>query len=193
MQNIVVFGGSFDPFHLGHLSIIQNLLKRGAADQVWILPVGKHTFDKNLTDSKHRLAMIEIGLRNLTPELQKRVRVDLTEIDNPDFSITIDTLDHLAKKYPDCKFSFVMGSDNLAKFELWDYYQEMIEKYSFLVYPRANFDFQPWYPQMIKLDDFPIVEVSSTRIKKRLQDGEEIGGLVSVGVEKYINKFSLYR
>lgn len=191
-KKIAVFGGAFDPFHLGHLSVVKNILGSNLADEVWILPVGKHAFDKNLADSKDRLAMIELGLLDLLPIFKNKVKIELCEIEKKGLSVTYDTLSWLSKKHSNLKFLFVMGSDNIHDFHKWQHYLELVNQYEFLVYPREGHDFAGMMGQMRALKDFPQISISSTLIKEKMKKKLSIKDLVSSSVEQYIYEHELY-
>lgn len=183
-QHIILFGGAFDPIHLGHQQVVANILNQHLADQVWYVPTGVHDFDKQMSSAQDRLAMLEL------------VIVANTKIETCEFerktSHTFDTLEQLSHQYPEFKFSWLIGSDNLAKFHLWHHWQEMLVKYQFYVYPREGFDFTPIYPGMIPLKDLPKVSISSTQIRNLVKAKKTINGLVDPKVEEYIIKNNLY-
>ena len=182
----MVFGGAFDPPHLGHEQIVENILESKICDQIWLVPVGIHDFEKNMTPAKHRLAMLQSHLRD-------QVLLNLCEINRPKVSHTFDTLEELSQQYPDYQFSFLIGSDNLAKFHLWHDYEKMLEKYHFYVYPRAGFPFVPLYPGMIPLGKMPEIKVSSTQIRENLKAGKSVQQLLKKEVAAYIFKYKLYQ
>ncbi len=185
-MQIILFGGAFDPPHLGHEQVTASLLKNHLADEVWYVPVGVHDFDKNLSKAKHRLAMLDCIVAPHT-------RIETCEIHRKGVSHTYDTLEQLSNQYPQHQFSWVIGSDNLDKFHLWHKYQDMLKKYKFYVYPRANYDFHPLYLNMIPLKEMRTVEVSSTQIRCRVKRKQSIKQFVNSQVEKYIYQNSLYK
>jgi nicotinate-nucleotide adenylyltransferase len=86
----------------------------------------------------------------------------------------------------------LIGSDNLAKFHLWHDYQIMLEKYPFYVYPRVDFAFEPWYPGMVALADFPKMQVSSTQVRAALLNHASLDGLLEPTIIKYIQDNKLF-
>ena len=191
-MKIMLFGGAFDPPHLGHHSISKNILDRGIADEVWYVPAKTHPFSKPLSDSKHRLSMLNLLIAD-----DKRMSIETFELEKDGVSYSHETLDALSEKYPEHKFSWVIGSDNLAKFHLWSDskdrdYREMLSKHTFYVYPRKGHNFSPLYENMIPLKDMEEVVVSSTLVKERLASREDISDLVDKKVIKYIEENKLY-
>jgi len=192
-KKILVFGGAFDPFHLGHLKVIENLLIKQMADEVWLVPAGLHPFEKKVANDQHRLKMIELGLLKLDPQLLAKVKINDNELNKKGVGFTFDTLNFFQTQYPDWTFKFVIGSDNLDSFHKWNEYQQLITKYQFLVYPRAGYDFQPWYQQMQALPDFPQIEISSTQVKQLLKNHQSIIDQVGEFIAQYINTHHLYQ
>ena len=184
-QQIILFGGAFDPIHLGHQQITENLLKQNIASKVWYVPTGTHDFAKKMTNAKHRLAMLKLILIHNT-------RVEICELEREGISHTFDTLEQLSNLYRNKEFSWVIGSDNLAQFHLWHNWQQALKKYKFYVYPRKNFVMQPLYDGMIALKNMPEVAISSTNIRQKLEQKNSINGLVDEKIEAYILAKSLY-
>lgn len=185
-MNITLFGGAFDPPHNGHLKIARELLRNHFADQVWFVPVKFHAFNKQMASDFHRQTMLE----NI---LEPQMKVETFELQQTATNYTYKTLVSLSKRYPEHNFSFVIGSDNLALFHTWDEYEKMIEKFQFYVYPRKGHPLEQLYPGMIILEEAPIIDVSSSDIKEKIKNGEEITSLVPSFIELYIIKNDLYK
>ncbi|MCX6817106.1 MAG: nicotinate (nicotinamide) nucleotide adenylyltransferase [Candidatus Beckwithbacteria bacterium] len=189
-MNITLFGGSFNPPHLGHeivltqtFDLIPNL------NEIWLLPTYQHTFVKNndLAPVNFRLAMAKLLATD-------RIKVQTCEIDKKMSGQTIDSVKFLKKTYPQHQFSFLMGSDQLKTFDLWNDWQKLLKLMTFYIYPRAGFTFQPLYPNMKTLEHplQVITNISSTIVRKRLQAGLTINHLVPEKIAAYINKNRLY-
>lgn len=188
----MLFGGAFDPPHLGHHLISKNILDHGLADQVWLVPAKTHPFAKPLSNSKSRLEMLNLLIGD-----DDRMKIETFELEKNGISYSHETLDALSEKYPEHEFSWVIGSDNLDQFHLWSdskdrSYEEMLSKYIFYVYPRNKHDFSPLYDNMIPLKDMEEVIVSSTLVKEMLAKGEDISDLVKDEVIEYIKDNKLY-
>ena len=187
-MNIALFGGVFDPPHIGHQTIAQALLDQCIADQVWFVPVGLHPFGKKFSvveDKDHRLEMLELILT-------ENMKIERFELEHMGISYSYRTLEVLAKQYPEHNFSWVIGSDNLAKFDQWQEFEQLLQKFRVYVYPRRDFAMKPWYDGMVEIVDVEPVEVSSTMIRDRVRDGKSIKGLVSSAVDNYITMNILY-
>lgn len=184
-MRITLFGGTFDPPHLGHSKIARALLDLNLADEVWFLPVGAHAFEKKASPAQVRVALLE-------KILEPQQKIELYEMENPGMSITFQTLTALAKKYSEHQFSFVIGSDNLEKFHLWHDYQTMLAQFPFFVYPRAGAALKPLYEHMHVLEGVEPVAVSSTQVRSQIAAGVAIDSLVKSGVAEYIAEHGLY-
>lgn len=189
-MRIVLFGGAFDPPHLGHQQIAAHLVESNLADEVWFVPVKIHSFAKDMTVSDHRLAMLQL--------IQiPKTKIETYELAQTDTNFTFNTLDGVAAKYPEHEFSWVIGSDNLAKFHLWGDktgrdFKQLLASYKFYVYPRHGFAFEPLYPGMIALENFPEVEVSSTQVRQLVAEVKSLTGFVTPAVADYIKINQLY-
>jgi nicotinate-nucleotide adenylyltransferase len=184
-MQIALFGGAFDPPHKGHQQIITQVLEHHIVEEVWLVPVKNHPFGKGVSPATDRVAMLQ-------PLLSKRVRIEKFELEEKGPSYTLYTLDTLSAQYPEHRFSWIIGSDNLPNFHKWFHYQEMLQKYTFYVYPRKGFPFTPLYPGMEALHNIPEIEVSSTEVREKVQDHEPVTGLVDPQVEQYIKDHNLY-
>ncbi|MBD3250446.1 MAG: nicotinate (nicotinamide) nucleotide adenylyltransferase [Candidatus Pacebacteria bacterium] len=178
-MKVTLFGGAFDPPHQGHLQVVQTILKRGLADEVWFVPTYRHSFDKKMSPVDQRLKMLELVLVPQT-------KIETCEIERKGESITYQTLQQLRQLYPEHQFSWLIGSDNLSSFSLWHDYQKMLQEFEFYVYPRAGYPLEPLYPGMTPLTEVEQVGISSTEIRQKLSLGERIDGLVPEPVRKYL-------
>lgn len=198
-MKIIVFGGTFNPPHLGHQLMIEQVLSRSIEgsffDQLWLLPVGQHSFAKQFVSSNHRLAMLDLMKQSIyekNPDLLEKIVIEKYELESNEESQTYRTLESLAKKYPEHQFSFLIGSDNLEKFHLWHDYKLMLSKYPFYIYPRENFVLEPLYEGMITLEDFPKMQVSSTQVREAFANKASLNDLLDAKVIKYIRDNKLF-
>lgn len=187
-MNIALFGGAFDPPHLGHAQVVSSLLQEQIAEEVWYLPVKNHHFAKQMSSVEKRIEMLELVVGN-----QTAVKIELYETQQEGVNYTYRTMMALQQQYPEHTFSFVIGSDNLAGYHRWLEKHPLLLDLPFYVYPREGFLFEPLYPNMTPLAGMETVTVSSTDIRARVQAGESISGLVLPEVERYIEKHQLYR
>lgn len=186
MKKIIVFGAAFDPPHLGHQLMIKTVLESKLADGVWLLPAKRHPFSKSMAPTEHRLGMLQSLITD------SRIRIEDFELNQEGVGYTHQTLQALRYQYPETSLSFLIGSDNLARFEEWDQYQAMLQEFSFYIYPRTGYPMQPLLPGMIALADVQQVEISSTQIRELIRKNQPFSHLLPQGVFEYIAKNRLY-
>ncbi|MBQ9821857.1 MAG: nicotinate-nucleotide adenylyltransferase [Muribaculaceae bacterium] len=191
-MRIGIFGGSFDPIHIGHAIIAQHVIGCGAVDRLWFMvsPVNPLKVDKerNVADTD-RLRMVEMVSRPM-----EGVETSAFEFTMPKPSYTIDTLNALQAKFPDDEFYLVIGGDNWEVFGKWRNSEEILAKYHILVYPRLGHEvvIPEDLRDRVQLVDAPIIELSSTQIRERLRRGDSVRYYVPDEVYHYINRNHLY-
>lgn len=181
-------GGVFNPPHLGHLLMAEQAMDFTGIEQVWLLPVYQHSFNKHLNSLEERLKMTGM----LTDD---KIKLSILEIDHKLSGQTIELIPILKKLYPQHRFVFIIGSDQLATFHKWGEYKKLLKLMPFLVIPRAGFPLQPLYSGMKVLDHPLLVKtnISSTIIRNRFKKGLTIDHLVPEKVREYIEKKKLYK
>ncbi len=193
MKRIIIYPGSFNPVHNGHLSIAKYLIDKSLCDELWLVPSPRNPLKSpaGLAPDRDRLAMVQLAVDGLAAG--ERVKVSGIEFDLPKPSYTIDTLRTLTAAYPQYRFSLAIGSDCLAEFDRWKDYRALLTDYEVLVYPRGGADCRPEFAGRVKLlEDAPLLEFSSTDVRERIARGESIRGMVPQGVERYIGEHKLY-
>ena len=198
-MKILLFGGTFNPPHLGHQLMAEQALSQALAgnvfDQLWLLPVGQHSFAKQFVSQQDRVAMLSLMIASIVqknPLLKNKIFIEKYELERDEESQTFTTLEALARQYPQHQFSFLIGADNLAKFHLWHDYQLMLSRYPFYVYPRTDYAFQPLYQGMIVLEGFPEMQVSSTQVRAALTNRNNLDNLLDAQVIAYIKEKRLF-
>lgn len=184
----LIFGGSFDPIHIGHTSLAAEALRRNLADEVWFMvsPQNPLKQDRHLTDENHRLAMARLAVA----EEPRFVACDF-EFHLPRPSYTLHTLQALEKAYPDRQFILLIGADNWACIDKWYSPQEIISRYSIIVYPRGK-EIPLKLPENVHFLSSPLFDVSSTMIRESLSKGEDVLNYIAPAVYNYIRKNKLY-
>lgn len=185
-MRIIIFGGSFDPPHLGHQLVAQTIIKQNLADEVWLMPCYDNPFTKKLSEVKHRLAML-----NFLAE--EKIKVSNYEIEQATISYSYYTLKYLAQTQPENQFTWVIGSDRLERFREWHRYEKLLEEFEVYVYPRKGFDLKPLLPGMKVIANVEEVGISSQEIKKRVAENLSIENLVPKKIEEYIMRNNLYK
>ena len=205
-KRVVIFGGSFNPIHNGHQMIAEEVLTHKIdgeliADELWFLPVSEHDFGKECVSAAHRLRMCLFVLEAIIesyPETEGKLKIEKFEVKTGGISYTANTLRSLSTMYPEIEFSFLIGSDNLEKFHLWDDregndFKKLLEDFKVYVYPRTSFSFEPIYENMIVLENFPEMKVSSTAVRKAIKNGDSLDTLLNAKVIDHIKKYGLYQ
>lgn len=175
-MKIGLYFGSFNPIHNGHLIIANKMYETIGFDEVWFVPSPHNPFKKvnELLDFSCRLQMIQILI-----EHQKHLKLNAIEDSLPKPSYTIQTIEALEEMYPKNQFHIIMGSDILETLDQWRNYQKLLEKCPIHVYYRPGTDLHslPAYKN-VKVYHLPLLEISSTSIRKSIQADKSIIGEV---------------
>ncbi|WP_339023189.1 nicotinate-nucleotide adenylyltransferase [Spiroplasma endosymbiont of Crioceris asparagi] len=182
-MKIALLGGTFDPFHADHLSIIKQCKEVLKFDEVWVIPTFQNPFKLAVKSTpEDRINMINLGINKLD-----YVKVVDKEIKSKAPSYTFDTVKWLKKEYPNNEFTFIIGSDQLQNLEQWHRFEELLKEVNFICFERmtTNFDIANKYNvQVIKFNN---LHLSSTK----LRDAVEMSKQLPV-VNEYINNKLLY-
>ena len=186
----VIFGGSFDPIHIGHISLAAEVVKTGLANEVWFMvsPQNPHKEQCNLSDENVRLKMVDLAIAE-----NGHFKASDFEFGLPRPSYTITTLTALEESFPDREFILLVGADNWEKFDRWYKHDEILARYRIIVYPRDNSAVPVVLPDGVTWLSAQLHDVSSTRVRELVANGCAVTGLVAPAVEEYINKNNLYR
>ena len=185
----VIFGGSFDPIHVGHVSLASEVIASGLANEVWFMvsPQNPHKEQQNLTDENVRLEMVRLAIQG-----NEHFKACDFEFNLPRPSYTRNTLNALEGSFPDREFVLLVGADNWEKFDRWYKHGEILERYGIIVYPRDNSSV-PMLPDGVKWLSARLYDVSSTQIRGIVAQGGDISGLVTADVKDFIDKSGLYK
>lgn len=165
-----VFGGSFNPPHVGHAMVAAWLRWTGQVDEVWFVPACEHAFGKSLAPWESRLAAVRALADVVNGAGDSWAQVSDIELTLPRPSYTITTLDALRERHRDRQFRLVVGADVWAQLPMWREYERVIGEYAPIIVGRAG------YPEVSGMPTFP--GVSSTDIRERIARGEDVSGLV---------------
>ena len=192
-KKIGLFFGTFNPIHVGHLIIANHLAEHSDLDEIWMVvtPHNPHKKKKTLLDDIHRLAMVRIAIEDYP-----KIQASNIEFDLPQPNYTVNTLIVLEEKYPEKQFCLIMGEDNLKSLHKWKNYEVILEQYPIYVYPRiskATAETQFSNHQNITKIDAPIVEISSTFIRKNIALEKNIRPLLPKNVWEYLDEMNFYR
>ena len=192
-KKIGLYFGTFNPIHVGHLTIANYMVEYSDLDEVWLVvtPHNPHKKKNSLLDDIHRLAMVRIAVEDYP-----KLKASSIEFDLPQPNFTVNTLAHLEEKYPEYEFCLIMGEDNLKSFHKWKNYEVILERYAIYVYARisegrveSRFMDHP----AITLIEAPIMELSSTFIRNAIKKNKNIRPMLPDAVWKYLDEMNFYR
>ena len=194
MKKVGLFFGTFNPIHIGHLVIANHLVEFSDLDEVWfvITPQSPFKTKQSLLDDHHRYQMVYEAVQEYSKLKPSKIEFNL-----PQPNYTINTLANLNEAYgKEYQFCLIMGEDNLKSFHKWKNYETILELYSIYVYPRVSegvveHQFED-HPNITKIDA-PIMEISSTFIRKQHKRGKNIRPLLPDAVYKYMDEMNFYR
>jgi len=200
-RKIGVLGGTFDPIHLGHLIVAEDIREKLGLGEVLFIPAGRPWLklkeEKTVSAAEHRLAMVRLAVAS-----NPYFKVSTMEIERLGLSYSIDTVLELkAKLGARAEIYFIVGPDAMAELPKWKEPSRLVELCQVVGIGRpghATADLRklersvPGASQRIKLVDVPQIDISSTEIRERVARGISIRYLVPEAVEKYIEEHGLY-
>jgi nicotinate-nucleotide adenylyltransferase len=221
-RRIALYGGSFDPVHLGHLAVARNLVELFALDEVLFIPahVAPHKRDRRVSPALHRHAMLALATQDDPP-----FRVSTVELDAPERPYTVETLSHFCETSgASARLFFVMGADSWEEITTWREWERVLGLATTVVVTRPGYELGTGHvtPAVrervldvrgakaegaaraggedgagkIFFTDAAVVDVSSTAIRRAAggsESAEVLGEMVTPAVAEYIRKYGLYR
>ncbi len=199
-MNKAIFGGTFDPIHIGHIHIAYEALYRLNLDEVIFMPNGlpPHKRLKGVTSEKIRYDMVKEAIKG-----EKRFSISSYEISNKKLSYTFETMAHFNELEPDTNWYFIVGVDSLMTLYTWKNIDAILNNCTLAVFSRSGYneedirrtkdEVEARYKKKVELLNMPLIDISSTDIKDRIANKEEVYYMVPSGVMDIINKNNLYR
>lgn len=190
MQRIGIYGGSFDPVHLGHLLVAQAAVEELGLARLFLIPAAQSPFKP---DSQPAPAAVRAQMLRLAFAGKMNCEVDEQEIQRGGVSYSVDTLRDYAKRFPGAELFYLIGADNVAKLLQWREATELARLARFVVVPRPG-DVDAPFPAPfcgVRLQGFPL-GVSSSQIRARVSAGLPIDQLVPAAVAEAIRNNRLY-
>jgi nicotinate-nucleotide adenylyltransferase len=200
-MRIGLFGGTFDPPHLGHLVLAERCREEAALDQVWFLPSYQppHKVGQPLTRFEFRCGMATLALTG-----QPAFRIEAIEKELPPPSYTSETLAELRQRHPGVAFALIVGADSLVDLPHWHEPKRVLEQAEVVAVPRPGLEL--WSAdrlaaaiglprEAVRLSTVacPLIDIASRELRKRVAEGKSIRFLVPRAVEEYIRERGLYR
>jgi nicotinate-nucleotide adenylyltransferase len=176
------FGGSFDPVHYGHLKTACAVKKELGLNQLFLMPckVPAHK-DVLQFSNKQRLEMLNLALIEFND-----LKIDTREIDRQSPSYTIDTLKHIEEDYPNEKIFLIIGQDSFNTLKTWKNYQQFGNYAQLVVLPRISDTQKINIGEDVYFAKTPLVNISSTQIRSKIRNQQDLSGLLPENIIKYI-------
>ncbi len=190
-KKIGLYFGSFNPIHIGHLTIATHMLKNFSLHQVCFVLSPQNPFKKKeeLLPDEHRLKLIQLSIEN-----SGKLAVSDVEFHLPKPSYTAHTLLQLKKKHPQHQFFLIMGSDNFENLEKWKNYEFILKNFELCVYPRSGSNCKKtFHGKGIHFTNAPLMDISSNFIRKALQANENISAYMQPKAHAYLKKMGFYK
>ena len=190
-MKVCLFGGTFDPPHIGHLLVAQTVCEAESFDKILFIPTHDPPHKKVKTSIEDRLNMLHIAVDG-NPNFE----ISDVEIDRGGVSYTIDTLEMIKKENQENnELFYLIGSDSLLEFHKWKEPRKILEQCQVVVAIRPGFrpsDIPSWILHRIQFANIPRFEISSTNIRHRWVEDKTIRYMVTLPVWDYINEHKLY-
>ena len=199
-KDVAIFGGTFDPIHVGHLIVAEEVRVKLGVEEIVFVPVGQPWLkaDRRISSGKHRLAMIRLAIAD-----NPHFKVSTLEIDRPGLTYTVDTVDMLRRQMgSEAKLFFLMGGDSLRELPQWKEPKRLIQLCRLVVFTRPDSRLPsmngleegvPGVSDNIVIVEVPQIDVSATEVRQRVRQGAPIDELVLPAVKDYILGSGLYR
>lgn len=199
-MRIGLFGGTFDPPHIAHIALAENILQNGDIDEIWFLvtPQNPWKTSNQLTLDAHRLEMVKLCTEGLSGLIVSDYEYHLSK---PTYSY--QTLRSLRSNYPNHSFCLLVGGDNWEAFDHWREYEEILRHHKIIVYPRpgsrlvTSEGVEDFYKENPSAPGFttveaPLYNISSTMIRERILKHEDTSEFLPRKVQEYIEHHHLY-
>jgi len=194
MKKIALYGGSFDPPHLGHVIVVNALLNSREVDEIWFVPVGKNPRKPLYASAQDRKSMISI-LREEMFSVNSPILLEWSQMEEEGVSLTYELFAQMERLHPQHKFYMVIGSDLIEDIPNWSHAGELMQKRTFLAVPRLGQKTKgaKSYVHYLASQKIANSDISSTLLRELIAKGKRIDGLTSGGVARFIQKKGLYQ
>jgi len=189
-MNIGLYFGSFNPIHIGHLIIANHVLNEINVEKIWFVvsPQNPLKESKTLLNEFDRLHLVRQAVQD-----DNRMKCSDIEFNLPKPSFTSSTMIFLSEKYPDHKFSLIMGSDSYQNLNKWKNFETLISNYPIYVYKRQGHEIEKFFIKEPIILNAPIIQISASQIRELIRSGKSIRYLVPEIVREEIETRKFYK
>ena len=196
-MRIALYGGTFDPVHIGHLEIARRVSRMFEIEKVVFIPaqVAPHKVGRPVTEPIHRYAMLA-----LATQADPQLLVSTFELDAPDRRYTVDTVEHFQRELGDSnELFFIMGADSWSEITTWRDWERLLTMINHIVVTRPGFESSKSHVgelgERVVFTDAVMLDISATNIRRMASEGryEDLAGLLPGPVLEYIRKYQIYR
>lgn len=195
-----IFGGTFDPIHIGHVHIAYEALYNLHLDKILFMPAGNppNKINKKITDAQIRYDLVKRAI-----EYENHFEISDYEINKKESSYTYETVELFSELESDIEWFTLIGVDSLMDLDNWKNVDRILGSCKLVVYNRAGFTMEEVSKQKHHIEqkfnkkiiflNMPIIDISSTNIRNNIKEGRNVNYLLPSGVEGIINKLQLYK
>lgn len=199
MKKIAMFGGSFNPVHIGHVKLLRRMHEEFLIDRIYVIPTFSTPLKDNtpMISAEHRFTMCSLAFADMDS-----VEVSDIEIKRQGRSYTSDTIDVLSQIHPNCEICLMVGADSFMQLPLWHNVKHIFESATILTISRGEYDaddlfkkkaeYEQNYNAKIRIIEEPVAMVSSTQVRALIESEEEFSHLLPSRVSEYIKENGLY-
>ena len=182
-----IFGGSFNPVHKGHIALAEEICRHKLVDEVWLMVSPQNPFKQ----SRHLLPdALRLELTRIAVKRHRKLKISDFEFHMPRPSYMAATLKLLKQTYSARSFTLIIGADNWSVFNQWYHYEEILENYHIIVYPRKGQAIdRESLPHNVVAPDMPLYPMNSTDIRKRLSKGISVSNVLDPEVEQLLQNY----
>jgi len=189
-MDIGLYFGSFNPIHIGHLIIANHVLNETNIERIWFIVSPQNPLKKSnsLLNEFDRLHLVRLAVQD-----DNRLKCSDIEFNLSKPSFTTNTLAFLSEKYPEHKFSIIMGSDSYQNLDKWKNFEAIVSNYSIYVYKREGHEINEFWGHAPTILNAPLIQVSATQIREYIKAGKSIRYLVPEIVREEIETRKFYK
>ena len=189
-MNTGLYFGSFNPIHIGHLIIANHVLNETSLEKIWFIVSPQNPLKKSnsLLNEFDRLHLVRLAVQD-----DNRIKCSDIEFSLSKPSYTTNTLAFLTEKYPEHKFSIIMGSDSYQNLDKWKNFETIVSNYSIYVYKREGHEINKFWGERPVILNAPLIQISATQIRDHIKNSKSIRYLVPETVREEIETRKFYK